>query len=641
MEESTLDPIKLVEYINVDTPLCVVHFVAKIFKINFNDKYRTNSTYLLQFNEEILKKSFVVTYPSSDYENSTKWRLILNPNTDDKWNPNSVSDGASSLIPYFNDTFIPPSSQDILFSGFGEKTNTNPFRINEIMAYKICHHFNYELTSDTSFDEMIYACKLFINEDDIPGIRRMLIENIKVLPDNFTIKLAYKCSQVELDDAPHEVKDEVKYRRMSFDESSISRVNQLMESATFLSQRMVPESNSEAIVMASIRFGICIAEASDPMFQYNNILKKKLTSRNIHKYVPVNDSSFMIKYTRNPNWFKLENNWFEELLQIYSLKELLDFAFREGYVEKSEGKSKEKILISFLKERKKINNFYFGRNPYCNKVVTYYLENIDEVHPDELICFGSIIDGNLEYLTVEELTDYFKSTKIFTDPLSKKCFHNNVLIKLKRQIDHNISNNLQSKKKYMELRKQIDALDEAKVLIDSKVRDLSNAINEMNIEDRNKINKFFDNVIEMAFYARGWKIDGMEEYPLKSEQCDFDRIKWIADVYDNTCLAYHKVMDSYNELSREIRTDIDSLNLITFADSGNYLHIFDMHFKNVSISRDLSLMECMWNCIHGNPELESSCIRTNSNYILFTASWYSMIFGFKLDFRIDKIEEIK
>jgi hypothetical protein len=52
-------------------------------------------------------------------------------------------------------------------------------------------------------------------------------------------------------------------------------------------------------------------------------------------------------------------------------------------------------------------------------------------------------------------------------------------------------------------------------------------------------------------------------------------------------------------------------------------------------------MDCINRSIHGDDGLESSCIRTNSNHILFTAAWYSYIFGFTLDFSIELIEEIK
>lgn len=626
--------------INEKTPMCIVNFISTIFRVSFNEKYKYHSGYLSQYNDEIHRKTFELIKEPEDDEMFAKWKLVLNPFSEETWSQKSVLDGIESVLPYFTTPFIPPTTEIINYSGFGNKTNTNAYRINEIMCFRICLHFTYDYNTETTFEEMIYACKMLLNRSEIPGLRRTLIENIKHIPDELAIKMAFNCSSSTVEEE-HDIRDIVTYRRGSFDESSILRTLQLVDSATFLSQRMVPENNSEAIVMAMIRFGICIAESQEPLLQFNHILRKRLTKKTISKFVPQNDVSFMIKYTRNPEWFKIDNNWFDELLHTYTQKQLSDFSYVEGYTEKGDVRVKDKVYISFLRERRKINNFYFGKNPYCDKKVTYYLDGIDEISEDELISYGSIVDNTLEYMSVEELTDYFKETKIFIDPLTRKCFNNNVLIKLKRQVEHIISLKLPNKRKFVELKKQIDLVENAKVLIDTKVRELSNDIKSMPIELRDKIHTFFIRVIHMAFYMRGWKINGMNDYPIRSEQTMYERSVWAGEVFDNVCIACHYLYESFNELPHEIQENIKLLNLITFAESGNKLHIFDMTFKNVSINRESSLMDCINKSIRGEDDLESSCIRSNSNHILFTAAWYSYIFGFTLDFSIEHIEEIK
>jgi hypothetical protein len=52
-----------------------------------------------------------------------------------------------------------------------------------------------------------------------------------------------------------------------------------------------------------------------------------------------------------------------------------------------------------------------------------------------------------------------------------------------------------------------------------------------------------------------------------------------------------------------------------------------------------NLISCI-DVILGDESRESSCIRTNSNWILFSYSWYSFLLGYELDFKLENIDYI-
>lgn len=642
MTDLTVNLMELFGEINCQTPLCIIKNISKILNIKFDEKYKYLSSYIDKFNLEVFKKSFNLLIEPSDYEEISKWKLVLNPFPDDKWKLENVKDGIKSLLPYFNKSLEFPTYDQISYCGFGQKTNTNPFRYNEFMCYKICKILGYNINIDTEFDELIYACKLFLNPDEINNTKKYIIESVKQMSASNTIKMAFNCTQtVQLTEQSliqNKILEpsKIEYKSHKIDDQNISGINDNLNSISFLHQRMKPESDIEAIMMCILRFNICLFESINPIKQYNTIVKQKFTTKNIHKYVPVDDDQFMTKYIKNPAWFNINTNWFNELIPIYNEKLLKKFSINEGYTYQY----KEKNIISFLKDRKIINNFYFGINPYCNETLTIYQDNINDFDPNELISFGSIIKNNIIYYTIEELTDYFKATKIFIDPLSKRFFEKGVIEKLNHHINHMIENNIDLRKKFQKLKTQLIYVEKAKILVDVSVKDLAVKVQMMQIQKYTLVNNLFDSIIDLAFYMRGWKVNGMEEYPIKSAQTNYDRSLYQADVDQNTIMAYHKMNDCFNEFDEELKEDIKKLNLISFSERGAEHHIFDMHFKNVVIDINLTLLDCISRSVTEETSPDSICIRTNSNSILFTAAWYSILFGFKEKFKIDSINEI-
>ena len=63
-------------------------------------------------------------------------------------------------------------------------------------------------------------------------------------------------------------------------------------------------------------------------------------------------------------------------------------------------------------------------------------------------------------------------------------------------------------------------------------------------------------------------------------------------------------------------------------------------FRGAYVYQDETLIDCM-KSIYKGINNSDSCMRTNSNWILYSSVWYRLIFGFEVPFRIDKIQSIR
>lgn len=596
----------------------------------------------MQFIDAFKTKLFEIheKLPFEDEIILSKCFKILNPNTSESWSIQSINDGFGKFLPYLQIPFIPPTKDDLIYCGFGEKTNKNPFSINEIMCYIICRHFNYSVNNETTFDEMKHAVVNLIDNDKISGCRAFLKNNIKLISSNLVIKFAYECSKTEFDETENEVKTVVNYKKNGYNESSIINTVKMIDSNIFLTQRMTPETNSEAIAMTLSRFDICISESSNPIFQYKDIVRRKFSSETISKFIPHNDNDFSIKYCRNPSWFNVNENWFEELLKMYSVEKLSKFALHEGFIN-VQGQSSAKMII-FLKDRHKINNFYFGINPYCSKELTFLeMDSIHDFDESEIISFGNMSSkpSNFIYTTIKELTSYFAHRKMFIDPLSSGGIQTNVIEKLKFYVRCKIQEKTKFHSDFIALRNQLKELDDAKDMIDSIISELDEKNKNSSHENQTKLNNFFNAITEYAFYMRGWKVNNQNKFPLTVALSEYDKCEFQAEVYARLWEQYKVVKDLYRGLDTDIQNKIKILNLVEFSTKGNKRQIFNINVSGMVIRRDLSLMECIEKPVRENDSV-AGCVRTNSNWLLFTSSWYSFILGFERSFTMEDIEEI-
>jgi len=568
--------------LTINTPMCIIKLIAEIYSIKFNSEYCKVQKYIDQMNDIIKNKD-----------------IDLNDNI-------------------------------------------------HIKLFKKCIEINYPFNESTTFEEMNFAISRISNEIEMEKLRKYVLENLKYVDNTEILKMAYSFSNSKMNKT-NNISEDCKNEIIDYDSKLVNRYYLFCHNLDFLHQRIIPESNIEAIVMGILRFGIYLNEALNPLKQYEFIIYKNFSKSNIDKYIPVDDINFCIKYTRNPKWY-MDTNWSLCLLNTYTLDQLILFSKQEGFDEyilsntslkydlnniaknKYSKRYDEKSLRNFLETCRNNNNIYFEIIPYCNKNKTFaYLTPLNEIQNNKLICYGSCKSGNLEYFSLDELIDFFKSWKMLLDPFTKQILEPHVIFKLKHFLREH---------RYFDELEEILSLENLKNLIDDKVIKLASEIKGYESEIKNKIYLYFNTIIETAMYMRGWKIENKNTYPLSSIDSCYDRIH-ENEVFSNSFESNKKAVEILNEIPEHISNSIKTLHLIKFSKFGNSTNIFGFSCKGVVIEIDTYLSECLHNSFYGDIKDNKSCIRTNSNWILFSAQLYNHIFGCDLKINLDKIEEIK
>jgi hypothetical protein len=586
--------------LSTSTPIIIVEIVANFYKIAFNEEYWSLPKYVDNFNTVFRKIAFKVLEINKENENEISKFLNVEP-----------ENAINVLNSVLNDEF--------------EKITTNDL----LLCYFICRKLNYPMNINTQQSEIIFASKCLLNKTKISNLRSDIIENAKTINDEDAIKIAYEISLLPKGEKRIIELNEIK--NTSTKEQLNHKIN-VFSSVDYLLERIIPMNDTEAILLAFKRFNINLNSSSCPLKQFKFLSKYKI---NLDNYVPVDDSLFCSMYRKNPKWFIIDNEWDNDLLSLYSEKQIYNFCINEGY---TNDKFNLKNGIEFLENTTKNITFFFGINPFCSVDETLYKLSFSEIPENQLISIGYKNNPkSLYYTTVEELTSYFNSSKMFTDPLNYCKFSNISIIKLKNYLKRFVADD-KDRLLFFQLLETIKEVENVTDIINVKVEELSFHIKTMDVEDNMKVEAYFKNIINMAFYMRGWKIND-DKYPLSSVDTNFD-IKDSSKVYQNTWDAYKNVIDSLNDISFKYRIFVEELNLIRYTDMGTTQKIFDMKFKGVVICPDNTLLNCVKKSIKPDDNDNDTCIRSNSNWILFTASWYCYIFGFSLDFKFDNIDII-
>lgn len=521
MTEIFLDPKKLVGKIDRSTPICVLIFLSNLTRIQVKNSFHLLDTeYLLRFIKVFEeKKPQIIEYPLNKQEDYAKAKHFLNPTCEKEWISLAVEEGLNNILPYLKDEFILPNYEEIVF---GNITDRFPTKINLLMSYKICKHFNYFTNFDTTEEEINIAAKNFLFKEEIPKLVLFCQEKIKKLSEKDIIKLNYILSNFEENEEMEDNFEEiVENTEVKLEEKTIENfMTVIRNEPKYLLDKVNPKDNFYAILVAYEKYSFYLGEALNPLKQFKILDKKKLK-----KYIPEDDYSFFIKYKRNKMWYT-DKNWFKELIPLYSQEQLQNYCKNEG----SFGQISD--LKSFLRERRKVYNFYFGVIPYCNKTLTVvYGKEIKDIDKKQLICFGSIEDNELEYFDLEELIDFFKSSKMFLNPLDRSSLDMYSLNKLKLYLEKNKNED----RKFKELLCVIEDINKIKYLVDMKMKEMLEKTQDKNYKESIRI--FFKNATEMAFYMRGWKVQGKNNYPLKSIETNYSS-SHQDEVYQNVFTSY-------------------------------------------------------------------------------------------------------
>lgn len=652
-EKIILDPRRITGEIDIKTPFFIVDYFAKFCKEVFNPSY----IQLDNYRSELIKHINEYEYPEleevnenlSDIDLRKVIRFISPASSSSEWFVESIIEGYNHLISFdICHSEIPYISKASL--SFGMKTNDNPFSLNELLVYRISKYYSYPIDKETTLNELNLFVERLLTKK-ISSLKNSLLHTINSLSDNEILKIYHVVSSGF---SVNDIEDEFLFPE-SKDSKFIVDQNYLDMSLTeiFDKKKMVtrikPKTNYEAIIYTAVKHRINIISSSSPLKEIDNLKRTR--------YIPY-CNAFAKKYSTNSDFYNINKKWCEYLSkqEIYTLDQMRLFAIEEGYEKVNSLTFNE--INSYLRSTRSIMNFYFGKHPDCKETTTIIsLTPINEIPDSELISFGIERTGELFYISIEELVDFFKNMKFYVYPSKLGPIDERVINKLRVFCRNTISHQSTNIKKLIDTMVELDKI---KKLLDCKVKDLKIKISKLDPDTRENVDYFFTKCMEMGLYMRGWKIETDKEFPLLSQDTIINekfetKPSYNIDpniygegfiytnkqkIMDNTVIAYEESMEILRELPVDISNDIKLLQTLRFTENGQTEEIMGYLFRGAYVFQDETLIDCM-KSIYKGIDNSDSCMRTNSNWILYSSVWYRLLFDFKVPFRIDKIQSIR
>lgn len=367
-----------------------------------------------------------------------------------------------------------------------------------------------------------------------------------------------------------------------------------------LPKRKIPLNHDDAIFLAATQNNIDISKAESPLEEYQYLGKMYVPrDKNLKQLWEINSLFISLSVVFNP----------ELPEECYSGVDLINLCQNEG--SENIDSPYNELLNLFLKP-----NFYeFIEKESINKITTLE-ENLDQVPNNEIIYYG--IRGK-EYLafTWKELYKCFNANKYFliprTDTESLEIFPSHAIRKLVIECSKKCMISKLKKKKNKLL-----------IKINEILKSQENFETCLNIDYCNShikdIEEVFWKILHFAFYLRSWK--GCDDpYPLRyrerDENCEF-----------NSQIAAFELNDILDK--KPHAKFIMELPLLRYIDKkfvtcGQY---------GKSIRDKMQIIEDF----HKSQRVDS-CVRSASNYFIFTIIFFSAQLKIFLPFSIDDIDE--
>lgn len=608
--EIILNPLIIANGIDRNTPLFVLKFLDAYHNIGLNPKYICLDSYFNEFKTKVEEiKNRKILFPLTELE--TK---ILNPFDNDNWTIEKANIGYESYFPFFQENL----DFSLISQNMGCKTNTYPDHVNEIMIYRICKEINYKTTLYSQLDELAFAVSNFLC-GNIPKLRFALSETAKKISDEQILSFSFQVEKSLMESGEseeHQIEQGAEKKLNNCD--MISLTNLCFQDMNYLIRRIIPLNDMEAIILAMKRWNICLIESENAIMQYNAISRC-----GIENYIPINDIDFKVKYLSNKNWYNTEENWFVQLFPLYDHAMLMKFASFEGYQYNT--KEKDKIIKTCLEDRNKVSNFFFQIVPYSKDRITY-VERLDVSEVEHIICVGNISKEIFIYFSVTEFTEYLNYKRYLIDPISDDLFDTISINKLKM---HCFEMMKIRKNKYIfsELLKIILEMETTVSLITIKIKEI--------FDFKEDMIPIFKDIQELGLIMRG---RDQNEIPISSMDTIIPDEK-KAIVFQKS-FDYHKeIMDKINKFPENVLELFKNIKIVTFSQNGTRLEVMGEVLKAPNINYSISLYDCMKKVFYGNFE-NIECLRTSSNWILYTSSLYLKLLGEDLEYKMEEIEII-
>lgn len=399
-------------------------------------------------------------------------------------------------------------------------------------------------------------------------------------------------------------------------------------------KRFIPITDNEIIAFVLCKYGLNIYYASNPGEEYKYIRGET----NLDNYIP-RDEKLREIFIRDNRWIlHNEKFWIPQLLDSYSFGSLHTMAEDEGV--SGEDLQDPKNALKSLGDS---THIYIGIHPsYVGKMQTYTHYDIksydeEQLEGDVILTIGKTNQpGTLFLITLSELVSHFGSTCMFLVPDDRNYYFswssiNKLKRYCKREIEHMAESGISIIDKPVTNMKNIISNIE---IMDNGLGKHIEKINKLGDRDKEYIREYLINILELAYYMRGWKVDGNDVPPLRSENT-LTSENSFQEVERNYSKQFCKVNIFYSSLIQELTDIIDGVLLVTIKNCDG-----EMVFTNVNNPEvGKTLMDKL--IIITKNDNDNACIRLSSNYILYTVYYYyKECFGGEELFDVNEVSQI-
>lgn len=455
----------------------------------------------------------------------------------------------------------------------------NIFVVDIFLLYKFITKQGIELNFDTSFNEMIMVYK------HLKSPRYILQKHVEKWLQKATLNdiidiLVQK--SIHLNETDHQ--NEFKFI------DSIKNQLRLGINA---------KSEEEAIVASALAYKVDISSSRYPEYELEALY---------HSEFPF-DPILKDHYKKNNNLFCLRNTFNQKFSPcFYSQSDLREMCIREGFTKQE---MQNNTYYNLMLSNVSMKTFYMGWYPgIINQETPIYLENINDLNTNELLCFGT--KDNLMAFTFDELTDAFEIQMNFINPFDpqRNVFDKRSIIKLEF-LTKNVP-------KADRLYKIVQRIKEIQNMIDDETRVLI----EKWPENQDYFNKLFKSFVRLSMFMRGWKGDN-HDYPLT--YCPVDDQDFVDHQVNTEFIKLYEIIQENTQMSK------------LFLDLPLY-HFTNEYIKCNQLEDGLTIKGRIEIVRQGTKI--TSCIRTTSNIFCATIHRLHLCLGLPEPFDIKVMRKI-
>lgn len=531
---------------------------------------------------------------------------------------------AYNFLAQFFDNSVDPITLIPEHFVIGQQTPTEPTSVNACVLYHICNHYRLNVTSHTTIEQMARA--IWLLRSDMESVLRrakLFIERDAKRIDLINILMLTSHDIVDpISDIDGKLMNYYSKRTHNTSHDVLDKVHQSLNDIRSLQNRIEPNTESGAVALAAINYGLDLSYAESPLREYKLL---KLSDKD--HYEPA-DAWLKYWFHHNMTLFDLRLTFNPIYPQgFYSMEQLTTMAEHEGYSTRDLAQSD---AIELLQLAQLSPTFYEGPLPNLEILETPIdLDVVSDVAYGELLSYGCF-DGSTKPITVKELISLFENANAFVSPyVGEIQFPTLAISKLKlllRNMTH-YRKNVTIAEETIRLRGQllriIERIEFHLANNDSSTAQLLTYYRNASSITKLSMTSCLIELMKLGMYMRGWNGQSTATYPVKQALVPPERQSEVAINVTEAIRRYESAITSLGNIG----TYINNLPLVRYKN--NQFQTATDNTDGLTIGARIMIVKS-----GDTTRNMASCIRLSSNWLCASAYKYLMILGIDQPFDI-------